>query len=148
MVGYGRVTVNGKPLYAHRFSFSLYNPTVNISGLVIRHKCDNPSCINPEHLISGTQKENINDISLRGRRNDPVGEKNYASKFSDFSVEAMRIFFEYYKVPQYKLAWIFGMSRPNVNAIVYYQKRLTCRVDLPERHNLMTSIKNKTNNHV
>lgn len=142
--GYGRITVNKAILYAHRYSYSIHYNT-DITGLVIRHKCDNPCCINPEHLIAGTQKENVHDISLRGRRNDPTGERNYASKFSDFEVEAMRIFHEFYGMRQYKLSVIFGMSRANVNQIIKYQKRMTCRIDLKEKHNLLTAIINKKN---
>jgi len=36
-------------------------------GLVMRHKCDNPKCINPEHLEPGTSKENAHDRDIRGR---------------------------------------------------------------------------------
>lgn len=142
--GYGRITVNSKILYAHRYSYSIHYG-VDIAGLIVRHRCDNPCCVNPEHLISGTQKENVHDISLRGRRNDHTGERNYRAKFSDFEVEAMRVFYEFYNIPQYKLSVIFGMSRENVNQILKYKKRLSCSIDLKQKQSLLTSISNSPN---
>lgn len=139
--GYGTITVNKKPMYAHRFSYSLFNNT-DISKLVIRHKCDNPACINPEHLIAGTQKENVHDISLRGRRNDNTGERNYRAKFSDFEVEAMRVFYEYFGLRNKDCANAFGMSITNANQILNYKKRLSCSISMKEKHLLLNSITN------
>lgn len=143
-LGYGTITVNKKNTYAHRYSYLIHNNNADISGKVTRHKCDNPCCVNPEHLIAGTQKENVNDILLRGRRNDPLGENNYASKFSNFSVEAMRVLHEFYSLPQYLCAKAFGMSRTNANQILNYKKRLSCSVTIKEKPILLNSIiKNK-----
>lgn len=58
---------NIKTVQAHRFSYELYFGTI-LNGLVIRHSCDNCSCVNPFHLISGTQQDNINDMVTRNRQ--------------------------------------------------------------------------------
>jgi hypothetical protein len=50
-----------------RLVFEAFTGTMPI-GLVIRHKCDEPSCINPEHLESGTHLDNAKDCIERGRR--------------------------------------------------------------------------------
>lgn len=45
-------------------------------GLVLRHKCDNRACINPEHLETGTRADNARDMKERGRANRPRGSAN------------------------------------------------------------------------
>ncbi len=56
--GYGRLGVDGKTLFAHRFYYEKYKGAIP-HGLVIDHRCRNPSCVNPEHLDVVTQAENI-----------------------------------------------------------------------------------------
>ena len=65
--GYGIKKV-GKAQRAHRLSFSAANPTVDITGKVLRHKCDNRACINPAHLEPGTMFENGVDMAVRCRQ--------------------------------------------------------------------------------
>jgi len=64
--GYGSLGVDCKNRLAHRFSFELHNGAIP-AGLFICHKCDVPSCVNPNHLFAGTQKENMMDCSRKGR---------------------------------------------------------------------------------
>jgi hypothetical protein len=64
--GYGRFRVIGHNL-AHRVSFSIFVGPLLGSTMLVCHKCDNPPCVNPEHLFIGTQKKNMEDCSLKGR---------------------------------------------------------------------------------
>ena len=68
--GYGQKHISRKPHYAHRIAYCEANGISldSIKDLVVRHKCDNPSCINPEHLEVGTQADNIADKVSRGRQ--------------------------------------------------------------------------------
>ncbi|MBU8770315.1 HNH endonuclease [Cytobacillus oceanisediminis] len=59
-------------------------------GLVVRHTCDNRECINPEHLILGTQKDNMNDMMSKNRNNQPRGEKSGKSKLTEEQVRQIR----------------------------------------------------------
>lgn len=64
--GYGNTTCGDLRGPAHKFSYAAFVGVVP-AGMVVRHKCDNPPCINPEHLEVGTQWENAMDCVRRGR---------------------------------------------------------------------------------
>lgn len=65
--GYGSVRWKGKTYRAHRLTFMLANPDVRIHRLVLMHECDNPKCVRPDHLVPGTQAENVADMIEKGR---------------------------------------------------------------------------------
>jgi hypothetical protein len=60
---------------AHRYSYALHTGDLLI-GMQSLHSCDNPSCVNPLHLSSGTNADNMRDKVQKGRSRVPVGEKN------------------------------------------------------------------------
>jgi len=96
---YGRVRINGKKYYAHRVIFNLTYPNVielkapkidrDTTGFLL-HKCDNPICCNPNHLMVGSQLDNIRDRDSKNRHADFSGEKNPRSKFSLEQVNELR----------------------------------------------------------
>lgn len=64
--GYGLIAVNGRSRRANRVAWSQHNGPIP-TGAVIRHTCDNPPCVNPAHLLMGTQADNIADAIERKR---------------------------------------------------------------------------------
>lgn len=64
--GYGAFKVNGKQMGAHRVSFIVHGKG-DPAGMVVRHVCDNPDCVNPHHLLIGTHADNARDRVERGR---------------------------------------------------------------------------------
>lgn len=72
--GYGWVKLNGSMRGAHRVSYELTKGQIP-NGFEILHKCDNPPCVNPDHLSSGTHGDNIRDMFKKGR-GSPRGRKN------------------------------------------------------------------------
>lgn len=69
-LGYGRRRFNGTKQLVHRMVFELTHEGMPIPfGLLVCHRCDNPSCVNPAHLFLGTQKDNIRDSINKGRTN-------------------------------------------------------------------------------
>lgn len=65
--GYGRVRVKGVHWMAHRYALSVHLRRPLDEGCVVMHSCDNPSCVNPEHLSEGTQVESMKDCKEKGR---------------------------------------------------------------------------------
>ena len=71
--GYGQVRNAGKRVYVHRLVWSLVNGPIP-DGLHVLHRCDNPPCVNPEHLWVGTNLDNARDCAEKGRQNIQRGE--------------------------------------------------------------------------
>ena len=84
--GYGmfRGEVNGQALQrAHRFSWATANKLQIPKYMHICHKCDNPKCVNPEHLFAGDALTNMQDKIAKGRANTPRGEDVAAAKITE-----------------------------------------------------------------
>lgn len=86
--GYGHVNWRGKVLRTHRASYAANNGEIP-KGAYICHKCDNPKCINQDHLFLGSQAENSADMVKKKR--STIGEKNPQSKLTVAQVQAIRI---------------------------------------------------------
>lgn len=82
---YGKVRIKYKTMLAHRASYIAFKGQIPEKMLVC-HKCDNPKCVNPEHLFLGTQKDNINDAIKKGRVNYK-GINNRFCKLSENQIE-------------------------------------------------------------
>lgn len=86
--GYGQypITVNGiRFTKTHRLSYYFYNKTIDKS-LLICHSCDNRWCVNPDHLFSGTPKDNTQDCVKKGR----FSRKKRAAKLSPIDVSEIK----------------------------------------------------------
>lgn len=76
-----------KLLLAHRVSWELHFGPIP-KGLVVRHKCDVKGCVNPEHLLVGTHRENAQDAIRSGAFF--CGERHYNAKLNEHSVREIR----------------------------------------------------------
>lgn len=76
---------------AHRLSYTLFVGPIP-DGLLVMHKCDNPPCINPDHLSVGSLRDNMYDCMAKGRmrRGQFPGEKHYRAKLTDEQVLEIR----------------------------------------------------------
>lgn len=64
--GYGKFSVSGVYQQSHRISWQLTNGPIP-DGLCVLHRCDNPPCVNPNHLFLGTNLDNVRDMFAKGR---------------------------------------------------------------------------------
>jgi hypothetical protein len=93
--GYGRMIVGSrkdqtrKSKSAHRVSYEIYHGEIPI-GMDVCHKCDNPCCVNPNHLFVGTRQDNINDRESKGRNKIQYGSKNGRAKLNENQVLEIR----------------------------------------------------------
>jgi hypothetical protein len=108
--------VNKRPVGAHRISYQLAHPGEDIDGLLIRHKCDNPPCVNPAHLEPGTYQDNADDRVARERQ--LRGESTWNSRLTEAQVLAIRAD----PRPQAQVAAEYGITKSNVSDI---QRRKT-----------------------
>ena len=69
--GYGIFNNRTKKVKAHRYAYSLFKKEKINSGYFICHACDNPSCVNPDHLYEGTHTDNMKDLKDRKRWGPP-----------------------------------------------------------------------------
>jgi uncharacterized protein (DUF433 family) len=86
--GYGQFRIPGtrRNVYAHRMAWELRNGTVPAEKAVC-HSCDNPRCVNPDHLFLGDQSVNMKDMAAKSRH--LFGEKNSQSKLTAIEVHAI-----------------------------------------------------------
>lgn len=93
--------------------------------MVIMHKCDNPACCNPDHLVAGSQKDNLDDMRSKGREGDcrVFGEMHGRCKASSMVVGVIRNRYALGNVSQQQLANEFGLSQTQVGRIVRHENR-------------------------
>lgn len=85
--GHGKIFFRGRNIIASRASWILYRGEIP-KGMCVCHKCDNPGCVNPEHLFLGTHAENMLDKTRKGRA--PSGKAVKSSKLTDDDVLEIR----------------------------------------------------------
>lgn len=83
---YGMIRHEGRMMGAHRAMWQRTNGHIP-AGMVVRHNCDNPACVNPAHLLLGTQSDNILDAVERGRHRAWNGEKTQCKRGHELAGE-------------------------------------------------------------
>lgn len=112
---YGRIVVEGEALLAHR---AVYESEVgDIGDKHVLHECDNPACVNPNHLFLGTQSDNMKDMYQKGRRKPIAGEDGYHAKITEDDVHEIRQRYEDGET-QGNIAEDYPIGRTGVGAIV------------------------------
>lgn len=118
--GYGQIGMGGKGakhITAHRLSYIIHNGNIP-EGMIILHSCDNPNCVNPSHLRSGTQSENILEAIAKGRKTPPKlpyhsGETHPSAKITELQAREIK----FSGRPLKDLSKEFGLSYTTVRRI-------------------------------
>lgn len=111
--GYGYVRHRGKMRRAHRVEWEKTRGAIP-AGMCILHRCDNPACVNVEHLFLGTQLENIADREEKGRGSIPPSRR----KLTASEVQTIRDAYSTGRFTQQELADRFPVSRGNLSKVL------------------------------
>ena len=109
-LGYGRRNIAGRLWLVHRWAWTEANGPIP-DGMLVCHHCDNPPCINLDHLFLGTNRDNILDSVAKGRHVTPVhhGADHPNAKVNPHIVREIRRA-RANGVPAHAIAWFVGIS--------------------------------------
>jgi DNA-binding XRE family transcriptional regulator len=110
--GYGNLKISGSVKKTHRVALALDKGQLSLLNEfdIVRHKCDNPSCVNPSHLTEGTQKDNMIDMSERERASNQKLDTDDAREIKERYREE--------DVTYSELAEEFGVYKGSIAAIM------------------------------
>lgn len=129
--GYGQFCYNNHNTKAHRFAYLAYKGAIP-NGLLVCHSCDNPLCVNPEHLFLGTNADNMQDRDNKGRGSRvgnkgwgqrcpelvPKGETHPQARLTEADVLDIRNRFAQGGITKASLAVEFGVGRMQIARII------------------------------
>lgn len=117
-LGYGLMSALGESK-AHRVSWKLHYGEIP-EGLMVLHKCDVRNCVNPDHLFLGTHKDNMQDMSSKGRGhiNHLPGELSSRGKLTNLQAQEIREQFAHGDVLQKELARKYSVSPMAISRII------------------------------
>lgn len=117
--GYGSLYLNGKSELAHRFAWRLHKGPIPI-GLCVLHRCDVPSCVNPEHLFVGTKADNNIDMIAKGRarKRGLRGEENPKARLTASQADEIRKRHSLGET-QARLGKVYGVTQATIWRVVH-----------------------------
>jgi hypothetical protein len=128
--GYGALNIQGKMVYAHRFSYELHHGLIPTS-LLVCHTCDIRCCVNPDHFFLGTIADNLRDMRDKGRQakgdrhgqrthpeRRPFGERSGTARLTAVDVIEIRRLYATNRFTQAELGIRFSVSGAHIGQIV------------------------------
>lgn len=126
--GYGTVTYHQKHMRAHRVAYILFRGEIP-EGMLVCHKCDNPSCCNPSHLFLGTNADNMKDRDRKkrqcrgearsavARKHSPRGSRHHKAVINEDQVREIRVMHSK-GIPRKKIAEHIGVRINVIHRVV------------------------------
>lgn len=117
-LGYGSAYHDGHARLVSRLIYAMSYPNTKMDGLLVLHRCDNPPCINIDHLYLGTHKQNSQDMVRRGRQRHSgyIGSLSPFAKLKEEQIPMIRNRFDAGE-PTARIAPDFGVSRNTIRMI-------------------------------
>ena len=115
--GYGRYSYSYTQSLAHRFVWVTINGPIP-KGLCVLHHCDNPGCVNPEHLFLGTHTDNMADMIAKGRKKTCNGERHLYAKLTEAGILDMRRRYAKGDIAQRELAVEYGVVQSAISMAI------------------------------
>ena len=110
--GYGVFTIYKDQTRAHRAAYKLFVGDIT-KDLCVCHTCDNPTCVNPDHLFLGTIADNNRDMMSKRRNVVNRGSNNGNSKLKEDQVKAIKLDTRTYR----SIAKLYGLTHKTVSDI-------------------------------
>ena len=114
--GYGAFKINQRQVGAHQFAYLLFRGPLP-QGYMVCHHCDNPLCVNPQHLFLGTQLDNVRDMFSKGRQPIRKGSASY-SILKEAQVLEIRKLAEVPGIKRSELAKAFGVTPATIGSVI------------------------------
>ena len=115
--GYGDFNFHGKTMLAHRLAWILTNGEVP-DGMFVLHHCDNPACVNPEHLFLGRHIDNMHDCRRKNRTGRLCGDDSHHSKVTAADIREMVRLYESKEANQAQIADKYNIHPATVSRLV------------------------------
>lgn len=114
--GYPIVQRNGVATSMSRYVYEDFYGRKITEGNVILHSCDNPHCINPEHLAEGSVNDNVQDKIRKGRERSIFGEKHPKAKLTEEDVVEIKTLLKRGYTPNH-IGDLYGVAGSNIRQI-------------------------------
>lgn len=114
--GYGKIFIDKvRTIYAHRLSYIIHHGSIK-QKMFVCHTCDNPACVNPDHLYLGNNTDNMQDCSRKNRTT--FGTKSANAKLTEKDVIYIKKNYTPYKIPMSFFANKFKVNEETVRNII------------------------------
>lgn len=116
-LGYGQIGVNNKTFLSHRLVANAILGPIPKDKPFVCHTCDNPKCLNPDHLFYGSPKDNSQDMSKKKRFKPQIGVSNNSSKLTEEQVKEIKILLQIGEMTQKEIGEIYNVADNTVCGI-------------------------------